>query len=663
MSNHNSLGFRSDIEGLRALAILLVVFSHAGFPGFEGGFIGVDLFFVISGYLITGLLLEEIRTRGGINLALFFARRIRRLLPALLFVLTCTAIAAMALLTPVEQLEQITPGMASAAWVSNFYFALTENDYFGVGAGSNLFLHTWSLGVEEQFYLIWPLLLMLACSLAHGLNKGWLVVTSYTLVACLFLSLIFLFVLQGSHPTWAFYLMPARAWQFAIGAICALCMLIKGMPDPEVPCRRVVVAWLERFAGRLGWTGLALILISMLMLDGNVPYPGWRAFGPSLGAALVLLSGFRATPNGVGRLFSLPPMIWLGRLSYSLYLWHWPVLLLGGSILAANPPFSSAILLGTAICLSVLTFHFVENPLRFGRLSKLSPRWTIWGGVGTTFSAFLLGVLWLGGATSWLASPDFERYREVRLDIPTVYAMGCDDWFHSSNVKVCSFGQQDAPHTVVLLGDSIGTQWFPAIAKLYGGAEWRLVVITKSSCPIVDEDVFYSRIGREYIECRVWRDDAIKIIAAMKPDVIFMGSASSYGFSSAQWVAGTRRVLERVVESAGKVYLIAPTPVLPFDGPNCAGQQMWRSRFLPISNECTTPLVVNGRLKEALTLATNGWNNVALLDLNHIICPERNCDAIRGGRLVYRDEKHLASSYVMAISDALEAAISAIDSP
>lgn len=215
--------YRGDIEGLRAVAILLVVAAHAGVPWLEGGYVGVDVFFVLSGYLITALLVQEVQATGGVRLLDFYARRLRRLLPALMLMVVCTICMAAALLAPFEQLEQTATAGAASIWLSNVYFAFLKLDYFGPAADTNLFLHTWSLGVEEQFYVFWPTWLMFLLGtwrwqgvkqdfrrLRHGM--------AVTAGLCLILS-IFLTVTQ---PSWAFYLMPSRAWQFALGALALL---------------------------------------------------------------------------------------------------------------------------------------------------------------------------------------------------------------------------------------------------------------------------------------------------------------------------------------------------------------------------------------------------------------------------------------------------------
>lgn len=656
----SQLRFRPDIEGLRALSILLVFAAHAKIPGLEGGFIGVDIFFVISGYLITGMLREEISVSGTIDMAGFFARRIRRLLPAYLVTLVGTGAMATVLMAPSEQLEQIGAAAAAAAWGANIYFAFLGLDYFGSSAGSNLFLHTWSLGVEEQFYLIWPILMLFAYSVARLLKKDWqwFLVCGFTV--SLILSFVFSSVLLTTNSSWSFYLMPLRAWQFALGALCLFVPAANWQVMGRFS-RLFALLKSERYPLIAGWCGLFLILASAIMLNSNAPYPGLLAIFPSIGAALILLSGVASHRCSVDRLMSLSPMVWLGRRSYSLYLWHWPVLLLGGGFLAPGEALSFTMHLMASLGLAVMTFNFVEMPVRHSQILNSCPRCTIWGALSLMAMVIGLSVSWIGAAATWLEAPELGRYREVRFDIPEIYAKGCDDWFHSSTVNICQFGTEDAGRTVVLFGDSIGAQWFPALATIYHGSEWRLLVITKSACPIVDMSLFYPRIGREYVECKAWRDDAIETIASLRPELVFIGSARSYGFTEEQWVTGTRSLLEKISGATGRVYLIQPTPIIPFDGPHCLGSQAWRARFLPISNECVATVDDGKALKDWLTSAASGFANVGVLDMNPVVCPENRCAAELRGHVVYRDNQHLTARFVVSVSDDFVLQVSALN--
>jgi peptidoglycan/LPS O-acetylase OafA/YrhL len=345
-----SEGFRPDVEGMRGLAVMLVVLFHAGLAGMAGGFIGVDVFFVISGFLITGLLVRERERTGSVDLLHFYARRARRILPAAVTVIAITLPVAILVLDPLSRESVITDGVTSALSIGNIRSALVAGDYFSTVGTSSPFLHFWSLGVEEQFYLIWPVLLILAArSRRPRLGIG------TVLCAVAIASFAAELAVTQAAPNWAFYSLPTRAWQLAIGGLLALAMMPgvvrlrwrstaparaakparSGKPArSRKPARSVEPirwrAWSPMVpAGTLavvGWLGLAAIVWSALSLSDGIAYPGPYALVPTVGAVAVIVAG----PSRFGpRLaLGLPPLRFLGRISYSLYLWHWPLLVL-----------------------------------------------------------------------------------------------------------------------------------------------------------------------------------------------------------------------------------------------------------------------------------------------------------------------------------------------
>jgi peptidoglycan/LPS O-acetylase OafA/YrhL len=278
------LGYRPDIEGLRAIAVGLVVAAHMKLPGLQGGFIGVDVFFVLSGYLITALLVREIEATGRVNLWEFYARRLRRLMPGLLLMLVAACFLAWAILLPSQQYNQAKAAASTVLWLSNFYFAFNRLDYFDPRTEDSLFLHTWSLGVEEQFYLLWPGLLWLAFwwirhthrdDPLRQLRTFLMLVFGASLVLCQWLMIF--------YPTAAFYMMPARTWQFCLGALTWIVLRQPGTA-------------LTKTLPHLGWPGLFMIVLAALWYGPQMSYPGLRALWPSLGAVLLLAAGCRASP-------------------------------------------------------------------------------------------------------------------------------------------------------------------------------------------------------------------------------------------------------------------------------------------------------------------------------------------------------------------------------
>jgi len=339
-------GFRHDIEGLRALAVLLVIAFHARILNCQGGFIGVDVFFVLSGYLITGLLVEEVLQTGKLLLVPFYARRIRRLLPASTAMLLGVVIGARFILPPIEQSALSASVQATSAYLSNAYFARISSDYFGPDVVGNALLHTWSLAVEEQFYFVWPLLILFASQVRRSrgaFSLVMLVVGAVSLAASVWLT--------SNNQPWAFFSMPPRAWEFAVGGAAS----------------QISAEWLRNYRWSirvLGWAGLIVVVASGFWLS-PIGFPGIKAVLPVLGTAAVLICGAIELRGGPMVILSAKPLQYVGQRSYALYLWHWP-LLVYASVLSEPSSFLLRLAcVGAAFVLAELTKLAIENPIRF----------------------------------------------------------------------------------------------------------------------------------------------------------------------------------------------------------------------------------------------------------------------------------------------------------
>jgi len=657
-----SLGYRSDIEGLRAVAILLVVAAHTRLAHFAGGFVGVDVFFVLSGYLITGLLVQEIHTTGSLDLRLFYARRLRRLLPGLLLMLLGACVFGRLLLAPGQQTDQAGAAAGAALWLSNFEFAFGNMDYFGASADSNLFLHTWSLGVEEQFYLVWPLLLIVAAGAWRGRANVQRTVVAIiaAMVLVLVLSLALSAAWMRTQPLLAFYMMPARAWQFALGAMV---FLLFGSPAASVALAHGGGAQQRAFMLRAGgWLGLAAILAAAAIINGKTPYPGVWALCPSLGAAAILAAGAHSPGNTVGRLLSLWPMQAIGRVSYAWYLWHWPVLLLGATILDMSSPTNRLVLAGASLAIAAISYHGLEKPIRTHAALLRRPGIAIAGAVALMILGNALALRWDNAAHNRMASAELQRFEHARMDAPLIYFQGCDDWYFSDQVKLCNYGAADAPHVAMAIGDSVALQWFPAYEQLFVKPGWRLLVATKSSCPMVDTPIYYPRIGREYSECDHWRDALLAQVASIKPDLVVFGSTYTTGFTQTQWIEGTSRVLKLIAPSSGHVFIMRGTPVLAFDGPSCLEPRSWLYRKLsPRAAACISPARDDrsDAVFHWLQEASRQFDNVSMVDMTDVICPGGTCRAESNGTIAYRDFQHLTASYARTLAPAMEAQMTA----
>jgi len=651
------LKFRPDIEGLRALAILAVIACHAGIPWMQGGFVGVDVFFVLSGYLISGLLIKQIHNSGKINFIDFYARRLKRLLPALTVMTLGTAVLASIILAPMEQVTQASTFKWVPYWITNFIFSFSELDYFSSVAESNLFLHTWSLAIEEQFYLIWPVFILgifksgqsgSRISFASHLYKYFTIIFVLFLFLSIFLSYI--------KPLWGFYLMPSRAWQFALGALTYIFtnrdqysradFLNSHSPS------RYLLFW-------SGWFGLALILVATLLPGDRMVYPGFRALLPSFGAALIIYSGSLPSTRSISIILALRPMQFIGKVSYAWYLWHWPVLVLGNVLIDTTGVIDQLLLVFISLMLAIATMFLIEVPLRQHGLLIRRPGLTVAFSLFFMTSVYWSGTLWHNKSLDWSNLPDQRIYSEVKSNLPVIYAMGCDDWYFSSIVRPCVFGDGESEKTAVLFGDSVGVQWFSALATHLIGHGWRFIVLTKSSCPLVDEPWFYPRIGEEYTVCNDWRNSAIEFVNGVNPDVLFMGSAAEYGFSSSQWQNGTKRIVRQLSENTGNIYIISSSFRLPFDGPSCVARKQWQPGFLSNLNTCETSAssALDQALAADMTWVASEFGNVGILDLNPLICPDNKCRAKIGDNIVYRDYQHLSRPFVISITPEIFSAI------
>jgi peptidoglycan/LPS O-acetylase OafA/YrhL len=397
------LKYRADIDGLRAVAVLPVVAYHAGFSQIPGGFVGVDVFFVISGFLISGIVQSEIEA-GGFSLVSFYERRVRRILPALFVMMAAATLAAVWLLLPAELVSYGRSLAAATLSGSNIWFWQTAN-YFDETAAQAPLLHTWSLAVEEQFYLVLPGLLLLS----RGVSRRTL---CWIIGAVALVSLAWSAFSVRHQPEAAYYLLPSRAWELALGALLAF-----GFP-PASPNR-----WLREAAG---FGGLAAIAYAMLTLTVKTPFPGLAALAPCLGTAAVLWAG-QGGDSLVRRVMSFKPLVWVGLISYSLYLWHWPVivfqnagLLLGDDI---SPKLEKLILVAVSLALAWASWWLVERPFRkrdvVGRrlvftLAGIGAALLVLVGLGLGWASGLPGRLpehaaWTG---SWIGYDQRAAYRE-----------------------------------------------------------------------------------------------------------------------------------------------------------------------------------------------------------------------------------------------------------
>jgi peptidoglycan/LPS O-acetylase OafA/YrhL len=695
------IGFRPDIEGLRGLTLLAIFGFHVAMPGVGGGFVGPDIFFFISGFVITGQLWGEVSRTGTVGLRKFYGKRARRLLPVSALVGVVTAIASALLLPPLQAKGALMDGIASALYVPNFWFIGQQVDYFADNVLASPFQHYWTLGVEEQFYLVWPPMIVGTAWLIRRIRRRPKTdvppsKTPYVVLVALVATLSFALSLMITYvmPLAAYFSLPTRAWQLAGGALIAL---------TAGQWRRLP----ERSAVFMGWVGLALILFACVYLTPATPYPGTAALLPWVGTALVIGAGCATPTRGCGRVLAVSPMRALGRWSYSWYLWHWPALvfapiLLGHTLgLAGN-----VVVLLVSGGLAVLTLRFVENPLRYAAfLRKSAGKSLAAGGLSSALAAgvSVLLLLWVSsiplpvpvgrGAqtapltiTSGPAQDVFGQVQAavarsadlkavpVNLNPPLADAAGevgamlfngCLRAPLQSGQPECAMGDTASQTTVAVVGDSHASMWIPAFQQIGVQRPWRLEAMAKAACPMMDLPIANPLVSRlvEYVQrCEEWRGQIIARLRAEHPKLVMVSVFRSYtatdshgflsGFTSYDpaWIDALTRLVRQLRETGAKVLVLGPLPALNSSVPGCL------SEHLDDATACAPPMSTAfnrpGIAAEAAATKAGGGEYA---DLTKLFCTADRCPVIVGNTLVYVDAGHLTLEYSRLLAPALAA--------
>lgn len=637
---------RPEIQGLRALAVLLVVLFHAELPGLNAGYVGVDLFFVISGYLITQLLIADQREHGRIRFAEFYARRARRLLPAALLLLLVTIVVTRWLYPPAEQREALMATRAAAVYLSNFWFASIVLDYFASGSQGNALLHTWSLSLEEQFYLVWPLLLALLLRCRDRQGEPRRMLQAVLLAGVCALSLAACLLQSGQIQPWSFYGMPFRAWEFGLGALVAL--RPRELPAP-------------RSASWLGWLGLLMLLGSAMLIPPTAVFPGAWALLPAGGAALLLLGLHARGPSCLlTRGFSVPPLVRLGDLSYSWYLWHWPLLVWTKTWLPQPAAWQTALVLLVSLLVAWLSLHLVENPVRRARGRWAAP----WPSIilALLSSAAVAGLA--QGAMNWRQPANAASVAAIEAaaqDQPRLYQLSCHQFFFDSRPGPCFFGSADPSYTVVLIGDSHAAQWFPALENVALQRGWRLVTMTKAACPALDLVLHAQSLRRRYTECEAWRQGVLEQVQLLRPRLLILSTSNHYLIDEAERAAGLRRWLQALAPHVATLAVLRDTPRPGFNPVQCVARARWRgdAEAAACQFDGQAESVWRGRLAAGERAVVTEFANARYLDLSAAICNRPRCAVRQGEQMLFADDHHLTARYAAQLAAALDAQIAA----
>ncbi|PRA11655.1 acyltransferase [Arthrobacter sp. MYb211] len=672
--------FRPEIQALRALAVLLVVAYHLE-PGLlPGGYIGVDIFFVISGFLITSHLLREAQRTGTVNLASFFAGRARRILPAAMLVILVVVAAALAIFPKTQWGTLTVQGLASAFSVQNWVLAADSVDYLASEQAPGPLQHFWSLGVEEQFYLFWPLLVLAACLLVkHNLpgpradrfaSRRRMLWIAFTVIALL--SLGYSIFTGYSGDAAGYFVTTTRIWELAAGGLLALAA--DGHANGAFTLPRWVSSWSVRNA--LVLLALAAILGAAFSYDAQTVFPGIAAAVPVLGCAAIIAAGTTSGPGSLHALVNFAPVQWIGLASYSLYLWHWPLIVFATHLTGHDPtPVESLALMAGSLALAWASLRFVETPARHWQPVAASAKRSLLA--GATMIAVVASVALIpgvaqresiereqqqvaallqnppagfGAASVSAGAPAYLADQPQIIPVPATAEddqpdLGeCVQDPQSTQIKECEFGSKDATLTVALVGDSHAAHWFEALAGHAKERGWKIVTYLKNSCPFSAESRTAEREGG--INCAEAneqtlmklseREDLNAVVAANWGGASFVGDAAQ-GYAE-QWGK---------LENAGRqVYAVVDTPRPPQDSyaRDCVEEHSSNPEQCSFDKE--SAFEEGDATRQAAKLEPR----VQVLDFSDQFCIDQRCPAVIGNVLVYRDKHHVSDTYMRTLA-------------
>ena len=658
---------RADVQGLRAIAVLLVVLFHAGLQ-VRGGFTGVDVFFVISGFVITGSLLAELRRTGKVRLLAFYARRARRLLPALALMITVVSLLGV-LVTPLQiQRMEAKTGVAASLFVANLQlYHLPATGYFDTKVTADPFLHTWTLAVEEQFYVVFPALLLLGWALACRRRRpspaivGWAI--ALVSVASLGLSIALTYGLKlpgiSTPRAFAFYSSPTRAWEFGVGALLAIVLGVR----PALP---------RALANPLALAGLLAIAIGAVAIPGTDRFPGVLALLPVAGAAGVIAGWSDQSP--VSRILGAGPAVWIGDRSYSWYLWHWPVLVAAGNLfpgVGGVRPVAAAFSLVPA----AVSYRFVENPIRYHR------GWTGRAIVGLVAAGILVPVVAAAGllrANTALSTNSklhsWARSQALHFDA----SHGCATYTPppARSLVACTWRTAHSRGSVALIGDSNAGQLAEPVVAAARHADLDAVVLTPSGCPFVELRVTYP-YGAPTTACKRFVVESLSWVIRVKPSLVIVAARTDFYLNDSAvslaplgsgpwtdstaskaelWTTALAGVLTKLNEAGIPVVLVHPVPYLPTSPADCAVIRV----LLGGCHDAVERRWVDRQLKLAVAVESRAATRASmttLVSFEDDLCGGERCFVERRNTVMYRDPTHLSVDGAMTLLPQVESLI------
>lgn len=673
-------GHRYEVQALRALAVLLVIGYHAWPEVVPGGYVGVDVFFAISGLLITTALLREGDRRDTVSLRYFWARRLRRLLPAALLVLGVTALVVF-LAVPMTRWAQFLDELrASVLYIENFQLASSSVDYFASAEDPSPLQHYWSLSVEEQFYVLWPVLMIVALALARGFMAAPRTWVLWAVGGATAASFAFSVIRTGADPVPTYFSTVARAWEFGVGALLALAgaQAVRGPMGLRIA---------------VGWAGLVAIVVSAFTYSDATVFPGVAATLPVLGAIAVMWAGMPRGRGSLAPVFRNRGVQRVGDLSYSAYLWHWPLIVLLPVVLGVTAGWTVALAVALTFPLAALTMQYVENPVRYGRLTRLPLRWTF--GVALAGMAVLLAVAAVGDAIrerelrqaadrtrATLASgppcfgaasrdpeqPCVNRQLELMV-VPTPLEAKetenapCEIVGRGERLRVCRFGAEGDDPTVALIGDSHASAWRAPVDRVAQARGLQGVSLTYTGCPFSTavRDVPEPARGR----CEQFRDEVFAWLEG-QPQIRTVvtvalaggsGVVADGGRTQEQAAAdGYADAWRRLPDTVEQIIVVRDNPKAGKGTDECVQRAIDAKR--PAGPACAISRAEALDPDPQVAAASQaGDPRVSVVDLTDRFCDDRRCYPVVGGALVHRDQDHINPVFGATLAPALDRAL------
>ncbi len=603
---------RAHIDGLRAVAVLPVVLFHSGAQIFSGGYVGVDVFFVISGYLITGIIAEEIRD-GRFSLAQFYERRIRRIFPALMAVMAVTAVAAVCLLLPDDLLAFSRSLVATVFFVSNVFF-WRETGYFDGPAETKPLLHTWSLAVEEQFYIVFPVVLFLVYRYAPRWRNALILIGALGSFALSVWGVRY-------EPGFTFYMAPTRAWELLAGSMLALGM---------VPTLRKGVV--RELAAALG---LVLIAVAVFAFTKKTPFPGVAALLPVLGAVLVIHAGEGTL---AGRLLSWRPVVFIGLISYSLYLWHWPIIVfIDYYRIERIAGWWTVLVVGASILAAWLSWRFVEQPFRIK--SRITRRGIFAGAIAAMAAMTVLGGLGLvSGGWTQRFSPEVVRLASFSGS----YSPRRDEC-HTGEGRIirpedsCVYGASKTADYAIW-GDSHAVEVAYAMGEVVGKHGGAIAHLSSSSCPPAQN---YIPPGRPTCSDRN-REVLDYLVRDKRIGSVFLIANYAYYMDDPRFTEGFKESVDKLAAAGKRVILIYPLPYPDVDVPSTLARQEAFARHVPVGRVGPTDYERRNARVIAMLDGFDARQVAGRVYPEEALCRPGGCDLQRGRDVLYFDTNHLS---------------------